>query len=452
MQGVFFVLYILVVSGLIAVVGDRVGYRIGKKRLTWFNLRPRDTAVLVAILTGMIISALTLASLLLLNRTLANALFNYERIVSYYTLYAGALSQKVEELETNLNAVTLQRSDAQERLAQLQEQLQTLTTQREQTEDRFASLTQQLQTTQEQLVQAQDRLTQIEERAEQAQEQVIQLQEQQQALEEAKQQLQQDRDQLERSLTQTQQELASLEEERDGLEQEIAELRQTAFAFRRGELGIQAGEILTTGVIQTPNDRVTALERQRILQQQVQEILAQAEAKARELGATPVPPLKTAVQIRKDDVAKLLDQVAEPGSWVVRILSISNRLLGEAVPVIANVNPNHQIFTEGTVLASMTIPPGQAPEEIQRDLLGLLSLANVRSREAGLLADPLKGTVGEFSQVKLLEVVQELEQIKSPTQVQVVTQADIYTAGPLSVSLLTGSGPELTDRSILDQG
>lgn len=360
MQGVFFVLYMLAVSGLIAVVGDRVGYRIGKKRLTWFNLRPRHTAVLVAILTGMIISGLTLASLLLINRTLANALFNYERIVSYYTLYADAYSKKVEELEETLNGVTIQRSDAQERLAQLQEQLQ--------------------------------------------------------ELEEDK---------------------TDLEAEKATLEAEIEQMRQTALTFRRGELGILAGEILTTGVINTPGDEVSALDRQRLLQQQLQEILAQAETRARALGATPTPPLQTAVQIRKDDVAGLLNQVAEPGSWVVRILSISNRLLGESVPVIADVNANHRIFEQGTVLASTTIPPGQDPLDLQRQLLGLLSVANVRSQEAGLLSDPLRGTVGEFSQVKLLEVVRELEQIKTPTLVQVITQEDIYTAGPLMVTLTT---------------
>ena len=357
MQGVFFVLYILIVSGLIAVVGDRVGYRIGKKRLTWFNLRPRDTAVLVAILTGMIISALTLASLLLINRTLANALFNYERTVSYYTLYANVYSQKVDELETILNEVTIQRSDAQERLAQLQEQLR------------------------------------------------------------------------------------SLDEEKETLEQEIEELRQTALTFRRGEFGILAGEILTTGVIVTPPEEAPALERQRQLQLQLQEILSQAENRARELGATPTPPLQTAVQIRKEDVAELLNQVSEPGSWVVRIVSISNRLVEESVPVIADVNPNHQIFAEGAVLAQTTIPPDQDQGEIQRELLGLLSVANVRSQEAGLLADPLRGTVGEFSQVKLLEVVQDLEEIQVPTQVEVVTQKTIYTAGPLSVSLRIKPAP-----------
>jgi len=363
MQGVFFVLYILAVSGLIAVVGDRVGYRIGKKRLTWFNLRPRHTAVLVAILTGMIISALTLASLLLINRTLANALFNYERTVSYYTLYANAYSQKVEELEATLDAVTIQRGDAQERLAQLQEQLR------------------------------------------------------------------------------------SLNEEKETLEEEIDQLRQTALTFRRGELGILAGEILITGVIETPPEAIPALERQRLLQQQLQEILTQAENRARELGATPTPPLKTAVQIRKEDVAELLNQVSEPGSWVVRILSISNRLLGESVPVIADVNPNHQIFEEGTVLATTTIPPQQDQSEIQRELLGLLSVANVRSQEAGLLADPLRGTVGEFSQVRLLEVARELEQIQTPTQVQVVTRSPIYTAGPLSVSLRIKPTAEIASPS-----
>jgi uncharacterized protein (DUF3084 family) len=94
MQGVLLILYMLVVSGLIAVVGDRVGYRIGKKRLTWFNLRPRHTAILVAVVTGVSISALTLGTLLLLNRSLSEALFSYTNQIAQAEQELRALNRQ----------------------------------------------------------------------------------------------------------------------------------------------------------------------------------------------------------------------------------------------------------------------------------------------------------------------------------------------------------------------
>jgi uncharacterized protein (DUF3084 family) len=44
--------------------------------------------------------------------------------------------------------------------------------------------------------------------------------------------------------------------------------------------------------------------------------------------------------------------------------------------------------------------------------------------------------VGEFSQVKFLEVVQHLRQSTTPLDVKLVADTDIYTAGPLRVSFL----------------
>jgi len=60
---------ILILGGVIATVGDRIGTRVGR-RLSLFKLRPRNTAVVVTILTGSIISASTLAILFV--RTIAD--------------------------------------------------------------------------------------------------------------------------------------------------------------------------------------------------------------------------------------------------------------------------------------------------------------------------------------------------------------------------------------------
>ncbi len=78
--GWILILAVLVLGGMIATIGDRLGSRVGKARLSLFNLRPKKTAVLVTILTGSIISATTLALLLGLSGQLRKGLFELESI------------------------------------------------------------------------------------------------------------------------------------------------------------------------------------------------------------------------------------------------------------------------------------------------------------------------------------------------------------------------------------
>ncbi len=429
MQGLLLILYILVVSGLIAVVGDRVGYRIGKKRLSWFNLRPRHTAVLVAVLTGITISALTLATLLLLNRSLTEALFNYQQIINTNQLFLDNLNQQVESqqatldsLKSNLDQQIIQRSDAQERLAELLDQ-------RDEANTKLVAATQDLEVTRAQLENAEAKLEILESDATTVQRQVLSLTQQLEDLEAAQQALKLDRDQLERSLTAAQTTLSALNEQKAALETDIEVLQQAAHNFRRGELNILAGEILATDVVNA--SILSAPERQTRLDQ----ILAVAEQRAIDLGARPTPPLQNAIQIRRDDVEAILNQLAQPQEWVVRIISSSNRLRGESVPVVVAVNANELIFAEGEILATSLVQPDDQQAELEQHLIELLSLANIRSQEAGLLANPLTGSVGELSQVQLLETLEHLKASTSPVEVSVVTQRNIYTSGPLQVSL-----------------
>ena len=55
---------LLVVGGVIAYVGDRLGTYIGKKRLSAWGLRPRHTAMLYTVLSGGLIAVLTLFALI----------------------------------------------------------------------------------------------------------------------------------------------------------------------------------------------------------------------------------------------------------------------------------------------------------------------------------------------------------------------------------------------------
>ena len=75
MSGWLLIIALLVLGGVLSALGDRLGSRVGKARLSLFNMRPRRTAVLITVLTGSLISALSLGLMLLVSSTDCNRNF-----------------------------------------------------------------------------------------------------------------------------------------------------------------------------------------------------------------------------------------------------------------------------------------------------------------------------------------------------------------------------------------
>jgi uncharacterized protein (DUF3084 family) len=81
----------LILGGIIAVSGDRIGTRVGKARLTLFKLRPRQTATLVTIVTGTLISGSVLTLIFGASEQLRTGVFDLQKI-------QGKLSDTKENL------------------------------------------------------------------------------------------------------------------------------------------------------------------------------------------------------------------------------------------------------------------------------------------------------------------------------------------------------------------
>ena len=75
MSGWLFIIFLLLLGGLISTLGDLLGSKIGKARFSVFKLRPKKTAILITILTGSLISASSLFLMILVNRQLRVGLF-----------------------------------------------------------------------------------------------------------------------------------------------------------------------------------------------------------------------------------------------------------------------------------------------------------------------------------------------------------------------------------------
>ena len=74
------ILLVLILGGILSTLGDRLGTRVGKARLSIFKLRPKSTAVLITVFTGSIISAISFATMIVFDRDLRVGLFQLEDI------------------------------------------------------------------------------------------------------------------------------------------------------------------------------------------------------------------------------------------------------------------------------------------------------------------------------------------------------------------------------------
>ena len=80
--GALLIPVLIVLSGAIALVGNAVGRNIGRRRLTLLGLRPRYTAQVITVATGMLITVTTLLVVLALSQEARVALFRLNEVLS----------------------------------------------------------------------------------------------------------------------------------------------------------------------------------------------------------------------------------------------------------------------------------------------------------------------------------------------------------------------------------
>lgn len=74
------IIILAVVGGLIAFIGDKLGSKIGKKKLSVFGLRPYYTSVLMTVITGVLIAATTIIVMAISSDSARTAMFGMERL------------------------------------------------------------------------------------------------------------------------------------------------------------------------------------------------------------------------------------------------------------------------------------------------------------------------------------------------------------------------------------
>jgi uncharacterized protein (DUF3084 family) len=123
------ILLLIVLSGAIAFVGNRVGKYIGKKRVTILGLRPRYTAILITVISGILIALGTVGAMLVLSENARTALLGLDRLQTEISKKTGELEQAnklLAETRQQQQQLAAELTASQKAAAQLQKAKQQL--------------------------------------------------------------------------------------------------------------------------------------------------------------------------------------------------------------------------------------------------------------------------------------------------------------------------------------
>ena len=387
MTGWLLILALLVLGGVLSTLGDRLGSLVGKSRLSLFNLRPRKTAVLITVLTGSLISALSLGLMLLVSQQLRVGLFELDRIehrLRDSRISLGRSQAELKRSHRDLLQAEKGRKQARQLLAEAERQARSL---------RAA---------------------------------LGPLMQQRQALEQQRDQLNRDIRAKDADIQSNQRELAQVKGRITAAGKELKDLEANLLALRRGDVVISSGQSLVIAKVklQTPSQSKEVIE---ALLQQANKIAFQRVLP----GQTPERQI---LLVPRGDIAKLEEIITKPGTWVVSIVSAGNVLRGERrVVAFPDVRPNRQVVRQGEQMATTVLEADErSSQEVQNRLNLLLAATFTRAQRQGALADGLQFDISSFN--RLGKQLSE-RPAGQTVRLESVSQRDSDIADPLVVEL-----------------
>ena len=397
----------IVTGGAIAFIGDKLGTKIGKKRLSIFGLRPRHTSMIVTVVTGCLITGLSIGFMVLISQNVRTALFG------------------MDELRATMDATLDELDEATENLFQAQTEFERANENLRMSKEEILAL----KSEQEELRTESDRLKEGNERLESTN---AELTAQNENLSDTNATLEADNKKLGEfniTLTADNEKLSSENDKLTGDNNELEErnhrLREGLIAIREGDITLRAGEVLASGIIKGGRN--------------AEEISADINALAEQATQNLIQRFggdeDNSVWIYQPELQHVIEEIESGGrDMVLRITAAGNLVRGEPVRSRLELYPNELIFKKGEVILSKTYELGEdvEPETILRDFLTEI---NRIAAEKGVLTDPLTGSVGRMEGTQLYEVLDSIMTAKGQIQLTAKAREETDSIGPLRLNI-----------------
>ena len=459
--GLILIATVLFLGGVIATLGDRIGMRVGKARLSLFNLRPRQTATVVSVVTGSVISASTLGLLLVASERLRRGIFEFEETQQNLTQARQALSetqQAKDDIEAALATVTSQRSAAEAELADVEADLASVIAARDAAIDRenAAIDREEAAVLREQEIQArlsttEAQLSAVSRQSQQLRGDIRRLQQERQSLVQREAAIRRqiaarDRDiqarnqalaERDRDIADREAQLNQLEAQQVNLAKQIEQLEAEFVKLRGGSVAVSRNQTLAL--------LVTRADSREVATTQVQQALIEANRLALR---SIFPNADTDFQILRVSptvVEAVIEQIDDGQPYALRVASAGNYIVGEpcviegdepCLEVSVQAQVNRLVFEPGETISAISIDDAFLPDAVLLDRLRTLLLtAQVQASLEGviILENPLlEGRLSEPA----IEFLRQVQNYGEPLQIEAVAQRPIYTTGPLYFDLV----------------
>lgn len=380
MSGWLLIVALLLLGGVLSTLGDRLGSKVGKARLSLLGMRPRRTAVVITVLTGSLISAISLGLMLLVSDRLRTGLFELDQL-------ERRLREGREALERSQSELT-----AAERGRQ----------------------------------QARSQLSMVEVQAASLRRELAPLLQQRRRLEQERDQLSREIGAKDADIQRNRQELARLNNRISASAKELQQLETNLIALRRGDVVISSGQPLEIAKV-----RIEKPEQAKMV---IEALLRQTNANVYQRVLPGQTPNRQILLVPRSDITKLEGILSKRGDWVVSLISAANVLKGERqVVAFPDVRRNRQVVKSGEQLATTVLEGDErSAEQVRSRLNVLLASAYNTVQRAGSLASGLQFDAASVNQLSNALTNRPAGQV---VQLQAVSLRNSDLVDPVAVQL-----------------
>jgi uncharacterized protein (DUF3084 family) len=406
-------LVLAIMGGIIAYLGDKIGSRVGKKKIKLFGLRPKYSSILITIITGISISAVTLGVMSILSQNVRIALFGMYQL-------------------------QLQKAELEQQRDRLLEQARNLGIEMEEKNSLLAENEALLRHQEDQLSEANDRIRMTQLDLEQTQAARDDMSRQLTIVQVARDEMMARNEQLNTENDELEKMQAHMTETIGKLDERIKLLNDKMTDIREGQVLFRVGEVLSSTVIMSgQSDTAT--------QEALGELLTKTNDSIRNhLGIQDGSAVL--LYVSKDELEETIASLHSmpKGSKLIRITAAGNIILGEPALVHVQIYDNNLIYHKGEVVAELTLRASDVDGSAEYEVFRFLHEVNQQAVKQGLLPDPLTGNVGSLTATQIFDTMQRIKAYNSGEIIlRAVTRNDIYTAGPLDIDIMVrGYGAE----------
>lgn len=382
-------LVLIVMGGVIAFLGDRIGSKVGKKRMTLFGLRPKYTSVIVTIISGVLISFSTVAVMAVVNENVRVALFGLSRLQAQMNDLNQEIKVKNRELEKGkrqLEARNKEYEDVTKKSEETSRELDRVESQRVYMENELASV--------------------------------------QDAYDEAQAGVEKSAREIQ-NLEKTKEELSS---NISTLNEEKKTLLDNIYALREGQVVMQAGQILTSVTV---DENMTREQTVQVLESVLKDINNMLK---QQMNITDESV--NLVRISQTDFDNAVQEIAgAKNKKLVRIVAAQNLIRGERLIVDFDIHDNLLVFSKGEVVYRGSLDAYKDIRNYELQVLRFLKDLNHYAQSKGVLPDPITGNVGILEGQELMDVIQKVKDYGGQCILTVTAKRDIYPQGPLLIDV-----------------